>query len=214
MGSVTCAHGEVGQGTIVLGTTKRYIQWLAGAVDDTANFHDNSIDESSYAVTCTVDTRGIREYRKVTLILQNSLTSGSSFARSLVGHEPCVPAFGTNAIDAILIATSAATNWQLLTQNIFWDGLLDLLFHLMLANRPPPYAFENSANALEDVFGFMGAIIASRIDSSKVAVDGTFVVTITTIGSGKVYAYIYLLPPGCTAVVLCYLLATTRASKV
>jgi hypothetical protein len=214
MGSIMCAHGEIGQGTIVLGATKHYIQWLAGAVDDTANAHDDSVNGSTYAVTCTVDTRDVWEYRTVTLNLQNSHTSGSSFARSLVGHEPCDPAPGTNAIDDVLIATSAAANWQILTQNIYWDGYLDLLFDLTLANRPPPYAFENSANALEDVFGLMGAIIASRIDSSKVAVNGTVTVTSTTIGSGRVYAYIYLIPPAVTAVVLCYLMITTRASKV
>lgn len=214
MASGMCAHGQVGQGTIVLAATKHYIQWLAGALGNTTNIPEAS-NGSSYAVTCTVDTRDVWEYRKVTLNLQNSDNSGSTFARSLAGHESCSPAPGTNAIDDILIATAAAANWQILNQNIFWDGLLDLLFDLTLDNRPPPYAFNNSANALEDVLGLIGAIVASRIESTtKVAVQGTAVITSTTIGSGRVYAYIYLVPPAITALVLCYLMATNPTSKV
>ena len=76
--------------------------------------------------------------------------------------------------------------------------------------RPPPYAFNHSANALEDVLGLISALVASRINSSTVAVNGTAVVTVTLVGSAKSFAFAYLAPPTAAAIVLFYLIVTTH----
>lgn len=212
MASVMCAHGQVGQGTIVMGASGVYTEWLAASLNDAAHAPPPK-PGATYVVTCTVDTRDVWEYRTVTLNLQNSNASGSSYARSLLGHEPCHPTPGANAIDEVLIATSAAANWQILYQNKGQDGYFDLLDDLTENNRPPPYAFNHSANALEDVLGLISALVASRINSSTVAVDGTAVVTATLVGSAKSFAFAYLAPPTAAAIVLFYLIVTTHTLK-
>jgi hypothetical protein len=211
MASIMCAHGQVGQGTIVMGASGGYTRWLAASLNDAAHVPPNP--GATYVVTCTVDTRDVWEYRTVTLNLQSSNASGSSYARSLLGHEPCHPTPGTNAIDEVLIATSAAANWEILSQNQGLDGYFDLLNDLTGDNRPPPYAFNHSANALEDVLGLISALVASRINSSKVAVDGTAVVTATIVGSGKSFSFAFIVPPAAAAIVLFYLIVTTHTSK-
>jgi hypothetical protein len=161
-----------------------------------------------------VDARDILEYRTVTLNLQNSNTSDPSYARSLQGHEPCYPTPGTSAINDGLIATSAAANWQILSQNAGDDGLLDLLSDLTDNWRPPPYAFNNSLNALEDALGLISALVASRINSSTTAAsNGTAVITATTAGSRKPFAFAFIFPPVAAAIILFYLIVKTRAIK-
>ena len=201
MASVMCAHGEVGQGTIVMGASGSYVIWLASFLND----HDYPRPTDggdwagyTYAVICTVDARDFWEYRTVTLNLQNSNASDPSYARSLQGHEPCYPIPGTSAINDGLIATSAAAN-----------GLLYLLSDLADNWRPLPYAFNNSVNAL----GLISALVASRINSSTVAVDGTVVITATTVGSRKAFSFAFIVPPVAAAIVLFYLILTTRAIK-
>jgi hypothetical protein len=82
---------------------------------DTAN--SNS---STYTVTCSVDTTNVYAYRMVTLGLQNQNISESSYSRSLIGQDPCIPDVPT--INDVLIATGAAANWQLLDQSLEVDG--------------------------------------------------------------------------------------------
>jgi len=217
MASIMCAHGEVGQGTIVIGASGSYVIWLASFLND----HDypqppdgGVWDGYAYVVTCTVDARDVWEYRTVTLNLQNSNTSDPSYARSLQGHEPCYPTPGTSAINDGLIATSAAANWQILSQNAGDDGLLDLLSDLTDNWRPPPYAFNNSLNALEDALGLISALVASRINSSTTAAsNGTAVITATTAGSRKPFAFAFIFPPVAAAIILFYLIVKTRAIK-
>lgn len=219
MASVMCAHGEVGQGTIIMGASGSYVKWLASFLGD----HDypHPTDEGdmgnggdwagySYVVTCTVDARDVWEYRTVTLTLQNPDASDPTYARSLGGHELCYPSPGTSAINECLVGTSAAANWQILDQNSGQDGLLDLLGDLTDNWRPPPYGFNNSKNALEDALGLISALVASRISSFTVAVNGTVVITATTIGSRKAFAYAFIIPPVAVAFVLLSLIATTR----
>jgi hypothetical protein len=84
-----------------------------------------------------------------------------------------------------------------------YSGLLN---DLTGDNRPPPYAFNNSANALEDVLGLSSTL--SRGLSLTVAVDGAAAVTtITIVGSGKSFAFSYFVPP---TAALFYLIVTTH----
>lgn len=82
----------------------------------------------------------------------------------------------------------------------------------MLA-REPPYAFNNSANPLEDVLGLTAALVVSRIDSSTVTISGTSLITAMRIGSGDLYALGFLIPPAAAAVILAYLMIVTRSLK-
>jgi hypothetical protein len=125
MASTMCAHGEVGQGTMVMGTSGSYVKWLASFLGDFHYPHPKDEGDMggggdwagySYVVTCTVDARDVWEYRTVTLTLQNPDASDPSYARSLQGQEPCYPLPETNAIHDCLIGTSAAANWQILDE--------------------------------------------------------------------------------------------------
>jgi hypothetical protein len=207
-----CTHGEVGQGTIVLGAVGRNSFSLAGTIGDISFL--NSGNGSSYVVTCTVDTRNVYIYRTVTLTLQISNVSESSYARTLQGYEPCIPRTWTIGTD--LIATSAAANWQLLDQNSGLDGWFDTINYLASGSGParePPWAFNNSANALEDVLGLTAALVGSRINSSAVILDGTTSIVATRIGSGKFFALVFTIPPLAAALILLYLLITNRWTK-
>ena len=222
MASAMCAYGEVGQGTIVMGASGSYVKWLASFLGDYHYPHPTDDGDMgnggdwagySYVVTCTVDARDVWEYRTVTLILQNPDTPDQSYARALQGHEPCFPIPETSAINECLIGTSAAANWQILDQNAGQDGLLDLLGDLTDNWRPPPYGFNNSINALEDALGLISALVASRISSSTVAVNGTVVRTATTVGTRKAFAFLFIIPPVAVAFILFCLIVATRTFK-
>jgi len=203
-----CTHGEVGQGTIVLGAVGRNSLSLAGAVGDSSFFNSGNTD-SSYVVTCQVDTRNIYGYRTVTLELQATNVSESSYSRALVGHDACTPKVWTIGTD--LIATSAAANWQLLVQNNGLDGWFDTINQLTSGSGPlrsPPWAFNNSENALEDILGLTAALVGSRINSSAVILDGTTSILATRIGSGNIFALVFAIPPIGAALILLYLLIT------
>lgn len=209
-----CTHGNVGQGTIVLGAIRRFAYWLAMSVGDIAN--SNS---STYTVTCSVDTSDVYEYRMVTLGLQNPNISESSYSRSLIGQETCDPDVST--INDVLIATSAAANWQLLDQSAGVDGWFDSIAQLTFENsvestgipRQPPWAFNNSMNALEDVLGLTAALVASRLNSSTIAINGSTFVTATRVGSGDKFGLVFLIPPATASIVLLFLILTTRSVR-
>lgn len=209
-----CSHGDVGQGTIVLGAIRYYAYWLAISIVDTANSN-----ASTYTVTCSVDTRDVYEYRMVTLGLQNPNISESSYSRTLIGQDPCIPEVST--IDDILISTSAAANWQLLQQNAGVDGWFDSIGQLTFENtvestgisRQSPWAFNNSINALEDVLGLTAALVASRRNSSMIAINGSTIVTTTRVGSGYKVGLIFIIPSAAATTVLLYLIWTTRSIR-
>jgi hypothetical protein len=203
-----CPHGEVGQGTIVLGAVGRNSLSLAGAIGDFSFFNSGNTD-SSYVVTCQVDTRHVYGYRKVILELQATNVSESSYSRALVGYDACTPKVWTIGTD--LIATSAAANWQLLVQNNALDGWFDTINQLTSGSGPlrsPPWAFNNSENALEDILGLTAALVGSRINSSAIILDGTTSILATRIGSGNVFALVFAIPPMGAALILLYLLIT------
>ena len=208
-----CTYGDIGQGTIVMGAVGANSQWLAVAMGDRA-YLDYTYDYSQYVVTCAVDTRAVYEYRSVTFNLQPGNIPQSSYSRSLVGQEPCMPVTWTVGTD--ITSVSAIANWQVLLQNKGLDGWFDTINQLTRNTgggdviRSPPWAFESSANALEDVLGLITALVASRINSTSVSVNGTSSIITTRIGSGKKVALVYAIPSTITAIILGYLLITER----
>lgn len=217
-----CPHDDVGQGTIVLGATMAYANNLARSIGDMSAAANTSL--ATYAVSCTVNTRDVFEYRMVTLGLQNSNTTQSNYARSLSGQESCFPnSPESSSIGDVLFATSAAANWQLLSQNDGIDGWFDTICQLTLGDttgRKPPWAFSNSVNALEDVLGLTAALVGSRtavvgskINSSTIGVNGTVLVIASRVGGGTISALAFAIPPAAAALVLLYLVITTPLSK-
>ena len=202
-------HGNVGQGTIVMGAFWHYAEYIALSMGD-SDWEPNETD-STYTVTCSLDTTTVFDYRTVTFSQQSSsIITESGYAKSLVGGEPCTP--DTPTIGLVQFATSAAANWAPLKEGQMLDGLSDSILQVSVRNvtallgREPPWAFNNSANALEDVLGLTAALVVSRINSTTVAVDASAVVTARRIGTGSLYALAFSLPSAIAAVVLLSLL--------
>jgi len=99
-----------------------------------------------------------------TSISQNHLIPECSAEVGLVSQK---------AIGVKLIATAAAANRYPLVQNVGIYGLFDLIGQIA-GFRGPPYAFNNSPNALSDVLGLTAAIVSSRLNSTlQLPVNGT-----------------------------------------
>jgi len=166
----------------------------------------------TYVVTCDVDTRDVFAFRNVTF---SSQTSGSNttttFARRLdatFGGNECSPPsdYGSNTG---LLAIAALANWQTLNQNIDYDGWFDSIDQFATGksgspSREPPWAFSNSKNALEDVFGLTAALVSSRMNSTVVKIPAQVTITNTRIGTGHPVAILYAIPPLVVAVILLY----------
>jgi len=217
MGNVMCTHGSVGQGTIALGAAWHYAQYLSLTVGDTfwqpgnVNFND-----STYTVTCSLDTTDIFDYRTVTLNLQSSeQISQTGYTKSLVGGEPCIP--DNTTVGLPQIATSAAANWRGLKEGQNLDGLFESILQVSVVNitalepRTPPWAFNDSTNALEDVLGLTAALVLSRINSSTVAIANTYFVMATRIGSGKLYVLAFTIPCALSTIALGSFMAFSRS---
>jgi hypothetical protein len=207
-----CTHGEVGQGTMVLGAVSEFAKSLAGSIGDADFF--NSPNSSSYVITCEVDTRDVYTYKMVTLEMQFTNTAESSYARALTAQGPCTPQTWTIGVD--LIATSAAANWQLLSQNDGINGWFDTLNYITRGSGPlraAPWAFNNSANALEDALGLISALVASRIQSTPVVLNGSALIMATRVGGGGYSVLVFAVPPAAAAIILAYLLITTPSRK-
>ncbi len=63
-----CPYGDVGQGTIVMDAAMTYGNNLARSIGDWSAANNTSLE--TYAVSCTVNTRDVFEYRMVALGLQ------------------------------------------------------------------------------------------------------------------------------------------------
>jgi hypothetical protein len=212
--NVFCPQGDVGQGTIVMGGTAAYGDILAKSFREVT--FGNSGNLTTFAVTCSVDTRNVFSYHQVTLELQSQTNSTSSYTRTLVGGEVCSPSPGaSSAITEYLYGVSAAALWQLFIQNAGLDGFPDTITKLTLGDttgRGPPWAFNNSQNALEDILGLNAAIVSSRAprNASRVQVEGSVIVSATRVGSGSPFAIAYVLPLILAALILIYLLCTVK----
>jgi hypothetical protein len=208
MAKYMCAHDEVGQGTIVFGATYGYATFLARAVDDQEIPDDQWAPNSTYAVTCSVDTRSVYEDRWVSLVLQGANSALIGLGRSLVGGDRCQNPHGST-VKTPLIATAAAGNWQILIEFQGLDGFFESISHVIF-NRKPQWAFNNSVNALEDALGLTAAQVAARIESNTTFVNGTAIFTSTRMGSGKLYAIAFIIPPLFSVLILSHLLLTIK----
>ena len=213
-----CPHGEVGQGTMIIAAIGGYAHWLSFAIDDEEHAPvippgGASIASTKYAITCTVDSRGTYEHRNVELNLRAAERFGTRHARYL--HSDKTKCSGPK-LDMSWYATAAASNWQTLFQNDGVDGWFDLIWEATgdHSHRKPPWAFEDSSNALEDVFGLVAALVGSRFNSSRsYPVNTTVTIAATRVGTSDNLALLYLIPLGFALVYLSTLMVRSYCSK-
>ncbi|KAH7126448.1 hypothetical protein B0J13DRAFT_646500 [Dactylonectria estremocensis] len=202
-----CTHGEIGENTVLLGSNFNYHAWLAVAVNDPDIPPYDVPERYTYSVQCDVDTRNVFEYRKVVLKLAKSPTTGNAYARVLTAEGSCVPQHAST-IGNVLTATAATANLYLLAENSGNSGWFETINKLTTrsggyglsaqdSKRSPPWAFNDSSNALEDIFGLTAALVSSRIvkNSRTILTEGNVTVSFTRIGPGRPFAVAFAIPP-------------------
>ena len=207
-----CPGNTVGQGTIIFGAHGGYAHWLAQSINDWKRAPPTK-NTSTYVITCSVDARDIFEYRNISLVMQNGgISSHSRYSRlvSATG-EPCIGP----SVDLSFVAIAASANWQILLQNEGLDGWFDLTWQAAGDNRPPPYGFVDSKNALEDVLGLVAAMVTARINSTfSYSVPSSIDVFSMRVGSGKLASLVFLVPPIAASLILGYLILRNLFSPV
>lgn len=154
---------------------------------------------STYTVSCLVNPEKSFEYRTVTL------GRNSDRVPYLFGGETCTPT--TPTISNKLFVTVAAGVSHLL--NV--DNYLATLMNIAGGDRGPPYAFNNSKNALEDSLGVLAAMAVSRIPmdggvvADAVGDPAYATVQVTRLGSESSEILFLLIPPICSLFILAYL---------
>ncbi|MCJ1407023.1 hypothetical protein MMC19_001093 [Ptychographa xylographoides] len=228
--SAICAHREIGSATIVIGGLLADAGYAAEAIGDVTwikEWDAGSVPTPKlYGVSCTVDTASVIDTRNVTLTLLDDSGNTDSFARSLAAQDlqSCTPSSSSGGLDPVtdkLLATAAMGPWQLLELGPL-ETLRTVLINPALSQfnndhtiyvRQPPFAFDNSRNALEDVLGLSSALAMSRLTltggTGQADYVGSAMIANTRIGTGERWALVYVLPPLMSSIVLLALLFTT-----
>lgn len=208
-----CSYGQVGQAVIVFAATGQYAYWFGTSLNVNISTLPPTNDlHSVYTATCMVDARDVFEYREVTFSFKPSYAPNSTFSRILTGGPSCQPPDGDTTIHQDILGTAIAAYFQLLSENDGMDGWFETTWHAINPataknGRGPPFAFEQSINALEDVFGLISALVTARIASPTLKkINGTATVAVLRIGTGEPFALLYLLPPVFAAIVLLFLI--------
>ncbi|MCJ1432841.1 hypothetical protein MMC27_002199 [Xylographa pallens] len=225
-----CSRGDIGSATIVIGGFLVDADYAAEAIGDITWIHEWDAGTvpvpKMYGISCMVDTASVIDTRNVTLTLLDDSGNTGSFARSLSAQDPqsctAIPSSGgLNPITNKLLATAAMGPWQLL-----YLGALETLRSVLINSAPPPvnndhtlnirqppFAFNNSRNALEDILGLSSALAMSRLTltghTGYADYIGTAMVANTRVGTGERWALVYILPPLISSIVLLVLLMTT-----
>ncbi|KAG7409414.1 hypothetical protein Forpe1208_v011782 [Fusarium oxysporum f. sp. rapae] len=208
-----CAHGEIGQGTMVIGAEGGFAHWLAVGVNDT-NGAPPAAPGSTYVVTCTVDARDVFEYREVSLQLRSTDAEQNRYMRYLkaTGNKCRGP-----PIIRDIIATAASANWQTLFQENAGSGWWDLVWEASNTAHGPrsaPFGFPESTNAMEDTLGLVAAMVTARMNSTAThTVNSTAVVEATRIGNGQRSSLCFAIPPFLVAIILSGMLFRTLGRK-
>ncbi|MCJ1387077.1 hypothetical protein MMC17_010206 [Xylographa soralifera] len=226
-----CSRSDIGSATIVIGGFLADAGYAAEAIGDITYIHEWDAETvpipKLYGISCTVDTASVVDTRNVTLTLLDDSGNTGSFARSLSAQnlQSCTPissSGGLNPITDKLLVTAAMGPWQLLNLGAL-ETLRSVLINSALSQvnndhtiyvRQPPFAFNNSRNALEDVLGLSSALAMSRLtmtgNTGRAEYTGTAMVANTRVGTGERWALVYILPPLVSSIVLLALLMTTR----
>jgi len=215
-----CMHDEIGQATIVLGGFGDYAVQLAYSIGDRTIQNDTWTYNTSYAVTCEVDTRSVIQYRAVKLSMQGQNGTSGSFARALTSVGPCPSPPSPGVISDVYIGVAAMASWQVVYQGWGYDGYFEAISETALHSggfgtagvpRNPPFAFPGSKSGLEDVLGLNAGLVLSRLNSNTTTVGGIATVRFSRVGSASRFTLFYALPSLISFVVLAWLIRTTPA---
>lgn len=234
--SALCTHSSVGEATIIIAAIYPSAVFLAESIGDAVwlQAYDNNQSASvlPYAIECAVEAALVFQYGDVALSLQNSSASADigTYSRSLNAADlgPCVPDGMTDGEDSLktkLPAIAATAAFQPLFYD--WVGTTRQLTispgniyggsHTIFI-RPPPFAFSNSRNAMEDVLGLVSALVVSRVSvtggSNSQEYRGSAQALYTRIETGNPWALLYVFPPLIAAGALFYLWIVTGGIRV
>lgn len=203
---------SIGLATIFFGALNDPTGGHSFAVDLAGTMNDPNetarLPRSTYAVTCTVNPRKSFVYRTVTLDLQAiKKRTYSGYAYYLSGGDPCTPVHET--ISNVLFATAATANHNLVMEGAGVDYYFSAIHNVAGLNRPAPYAFSNSRNALEDILGLVAALAVSSLQTSGPGYGGNVtadareghggsayaVAEAARLGTDKLEALLLLIPP-------------------
>jgi hypothetical protein len=221
-----CSGVSVGEATIVFGASNEYASQLAATVNNLNGIHDNTPGRT-LAVTCTVNVSAdVYQFQVVMLGFRNrGGNSDDPLGKFLVGLGPCatqdLPAEADSIIGNPLRGLAAAANIDSLGQAYGLDGYFYAIAATALNvstpsetyTRTPPWAFNNSQNALEDVLGLTAALVGSRMYAGQVnmvTLPGFAQILIVRVGSGSKVALLYVVPP---LVVLVFLASKREALR-
>jgi hypothetical protein len=188
----------------VFSATGRYAALLALDMGDVTTFpwisnitmmddEDRGVrrKDARYAVTCSIDTRDVYEFRKVTLSLQTSSEVALQWLLSgeRGGCDTAAAIFPDDFTGQVAVTALANVNAVLEGQGVHgWiDGIHRSSNDGSDPNHPAPrksFSFPNSKNGLEDVLGVTAAMVGAYMNSSRVILPATAVVTNTRVGNG------------------------------
>ncbi|KAF9771905.1 hypothetical protein IL306_010431 [Fusarium sp. DS 682] len=168
---------------------------------------------ATYVVTCEINPLKSFEYRWVTLDLQTSKATNHTimaYSRRLSGGRTCIPKKKT--VGNVHFATATTSQTFVSMENYGLDGYFTTVHRVSGEDRGPPYAFNNSRNALEDTLGIISAIGVANMDLDDPVVadavgkgwEATAIIEINRLG-GNHLVLIALLPPIISFVILAYL---------
>ncbi|KAI1387299.1 uncharacterized protein F4822DRAFT_444066 [Hypoxylon trugodes] len=188
-----------------------YASYLAGTISNRYE-PEYRAGGSKYAVTCVVNPRNVFEYRLVTLDLR-ALGKGSNLAQYLTGGETCTPTEPT--ISNKLFAMAGIASKDLVQEHQGVDGYVETLVEFSGQYRKPPYAFQDSRNALEDVLGLVSALAVSKMVVIGYIVlasalndrggDSSALIKVTRLGTDSSEALWLLIPPAGSLIIICVL---------
>jgi hypothetical protein len=212
-----CTRGYIGQATIVIGAYGELSKFVAEAMGDLGS--GPFTEQSSYAVTCMVDTRAAIQYQSITLTIQKQHIRDNKFPRRLFNSGPCVPP-SPNRITEAHYGVAALATWFPLLQSstasvdVLLSPIMQKVFQtdVILAPynaRGGPFSFPQSKSPLEDVLGLTSALVFSRIGSSYTNTSGTATVLVWKVGSSSGAAILCALPPLCVSILIIWLIRKT-----
>ncbi|KAJ4289707.1 hypothetical protein N0V90_011036 [Kalmusia sp. IMI 367209] len=244
VGKGTVALGATNIIALTLAASVGDTDFLAKHADSYEAMKAGVAKNLTYAVSCDIDVRPTIKWRTLTLELQTgTLTTTPSYSKLISGVDGCDSATGNQANWTLgngYAGGAVAALVPPLSEGRYWNGMLNTIFNQALnvtdtsdrystvdnwkqLIRSPPYGFNDSGNALEDVLGLTAGITMSQmstLDSMQGSsplqdsvefrppAKGKATFACTRVGSGNRTALLFTLPPLLAMLTALYLLVT------
>lgn len=232
------AYDQPGKGFFVLSAFDAVVSETIGFGRELARtIRDPDADDitepnSTYVVTCTIDSANVFEYRRVMLEVQSSnagngdgggekdngkedaSTGRINYNRILYGDEACTPL--KESIGHIHHVAAYTVFYKLAMENFGLDGFFESVHRMAGGNRTAPYAFSDSRNGLEDALGVVSSIGVSTVvipseEDGGIVADAvndaaTAIIIVRQLGYGNLIVLVLVIPPLAALVIILYLL--------